>query len=223
MSLANEEVDELRAAVAACAPYPELAEMLARLKLEPLSVMLGRLARQGSALAKQLGKDVDVVVESSTLRVDGAALAPIFSALVHAMRNAVDHGVDRPDDRVARVKPPRARIVLRATMERRGLLLEVSDDGAGVDWEAVRAKALARGLPHDTPADLLAAILSDNFSTRSEATEISGRGLGLAALRATAEALGGSTTILSRPKHGSRLQVWLPSSVVWPEPKRVAA
>jgi HPt (histidine-containing phosphotransfer) domain-containing protein len=208
---ARDEVNELRTAIAAHAPYPQLAATIASWNRMPVSRVFARLAREGKSLATKLGKEVDFVVEPSTLRVDQDVLAPVLSSLVHAIRNAVDHGISAPEDRMAEGKSPRGGIVLSATIQDRGFLMEVRDDGNGVNWEAVRAKAIARGLAHESEADLVAAILSDGLSTRAEATETSGRGIGLAALRDAAENLGGHVTILSRPTFGSRVQVWLPS------------
>lgn len=209
------DIAALRAALASGEPPASLVALTAGWDLSPVAAILDRVARQGQGQARKLGKDVELVVDvmPATLRVDTEALAPVLSSLVHAVNNALDHGI-----------ASRGSVVLRATREERtnGLLFEVADDGGGIDWDSVRAKAKALSLPAATDADLMTALLSDGFSTRNSVTTYSGRGVGLAAIRQAAEALGGTMTITSTSR-GTRLQVRVPLEAATPSKLRRAA
>jgi len=187
--------------------------MLRRWTLEPAAGPLGKLAAHARRLAGELGKEVEVVVQGGDVRFDGGAYEPLWCVLAHAVANAVDHGIEPSVARVADGKTPCGRIVLGAEASPNGgVAFVVSDDGRGVDWEAVRDRARNRGLPYAAPSDVVQALFADAVSTRTDAaTAISGRGVGLAALHATAKALGGSVDLTSEPRVGTRLRVHLPA------------
>ncbi len=153
---------------------------------------LGDAAEQTAA---GLGKRLTVVIEGGSLRVDRHATSTLWTGLVHVVRNAVDHGVEGSDERVAVGKPDRARILLRAEGDASRLVVTVEDDGRGIDWDRVRGIAAERGLPHQSRSHLVAAVCSDRFSTRTEVSELSGRGVGLAAAARAITDLGGSFEI----------------------------
>jgi two-component system chemotaxis sensor kinase CheA len=132
--------------------------------------------------------------------------------MVHAVRNAVDHGLEAPAKRTELGKPARPKLSFVATRSRGRLLISMTDDGAGIAWEAVRAKAKSRGLPAETQADLEKALFSDGFSTAAQTTETSGRGVGMAALRDSVIALGGMMEIESRPGEGTTLRFMFPEA-----------
>ncbi len=161
-------------------------------KLEPVGRSLTRLAEQAQVLAMRLGKGaIEVEVAPTSVRLDRGRFGPIFSELSHVIRNAVDHGLEAPDDRVAVGKQRSGRITLTAAQVNESVTIQISDDGRGIDWDSIREKGGALGLPTKTPADLLAVLCHDGFSTRSEVTEISGRGVGMAAVKRRVEGMGG--------------------------------
>ena len=161
-------------------------------KLEPVSRPLSRLAEQAQVLAKRLGKgDIEVDVVPTNLRLDPERFGPVFLELSHVIRNAVDHGLEAPEDRVTAGKKSNGRITLVASQADDSVLIEITDDGRGIDWDSIRKQGSALGLPTRTPADLLAILCRDGFSTRTEVTEISGRGVGMAAIKRRIEAMGG--------------------------------
>jgi len=143
---------------------------------------------------------------------DTARWAPFWSALVHAVRNAVDHGIEPPELRVGAGKPRRPRLAFEATRLRGRLAISISDDGRGVDWAAVRDKAKRLGLAHETPGDLERALFADGFSTAASATQTSGRGVGMAALRAAAAALGGTLELEGQLGAGTTLRFLFPEA-----------
>lgn len=188
-----------------------VARMIAEIGRPRLEAVLGRAAAQTRATAAKLEKVVDVVVE-----VDGAArlpegdFQPLLSAWVHVLRNAVDHGVESADERAAAGKPAVARVTLRAVTTPTHFRLEVLDDGRGIDWGEVSVHATERGLPHATAADLERALFDDGFSTAVEASETSGRGVGLGAVLAACRSLGGAARVESRSGAGTRFYVEVP-------------
>ena len=207
---------DLRGAIRALESGGEDSRVLAELErwtLEPATRRLGKLAERARRLARQLGKDVEVVVSADNVRVDGEAFEPLWSALAHAVTNAVDHGIEPAAARVAQGKPPRGRIVLSADEARAGwLTIVVEDDGAGIDLDAVRVATERRGLSCTTRAEALEALFVDTVSTRSDITSTSGRGVGLSALRETCRALGCSVDLETEARVGTKLRVLVPSS-----------
>ena len=179
----------------------DLAQRLAAYQAEPVEKAFHRLGEQAIALARRFGKgDLRVVIDPGGVRLDHERFGAFFGELVHVVRNAVDHGIEGPEERVRAGKAPEGTLTLRAALERGELRLEIADDGAGIDWEAIRRSARARGLPHRTDAELLDALCQDGVTTRAEVTAVSGRGVGMAALRQRVVALHGKLEVES--KHG---------------------
>ena len=134
----------------------------------------------------------------------------LWSASVHLLRNAVDHGLDSPEARVAAGKPAEATLQLALEVDDTHVTLRVSDDGGGVNWDAVRARAVSRGLPHETRADLADAMFASGLSTRDGATDVIGRGVGLSAVREAVAALGGHIEIESERGQGTTFRCIVP-------------
>jgi two-component system, chemotaxis family, sensor kinase CheA len=180
-------------------------------KLEPAARSLSRLAEQAQALAQRLGKgELDAQVRPSSARLDPTRFGPLFSELSHVMRNAVDHGLESPDERSAAGKKPNGQLTLSATAKGDSVTIEIADDGRGIDWEAIRVKGGRLGLPCRTPADLLGVLCHEGFSTRSEVTEISGRGVGMAAVKQRVENMGGRLEVRSSLGQGTTWSISVP-------------
>ena len=193
-------------------PRRDLALTVAQWKLEATSDRLSRLAMQVEATAERLGKSVVVTTEGNDLRLDAARWAGFWGAFTHMIRNAVDHGVESADERVAATKPPAGAVTLRTVRDGADWLLEIKDDGAGVDWDAVAKKGRALGLATATRADLVEVLFRDGVSTKAAANEISGRGVGLGAVRAECEARGGTVGIDSTRGRGTTFTFRFPAS-----------
>ena len=204
------EPDELNAAVERARrgeASRELAATMASWMLEPARRRLERLAAHAAGLARRLNKgELDVEVIDDGVRLDATRWSALWSALVHAVTNAVDHGIEAPEVRAAGGKPARARLELAATRAAGELIVRITDDGRGVDWAEIAVRAAAMGLPSASPAELAHALLADGVTTRDAANETSGRGVGLAALRAATEALGGTIEVESVPLRGTTLR-----------------
>jgi len=197
----------------------ELQDIAALTRLQPISSLFSQMPRVVRDAARATGKEVDLVIDGGRLEVDRRILQELRDPLVHLLRNAVDHGIESPERRIAYGKPSRGRITLRAMREGSNLVIEVSDDGKGIDYEAVRQKAVERGFVSAreaatlTEAELNALLLRPGFSTRDQATELSGRGVGLDVVAVRMQELGGNLTISSVPGQGTTIRLVVPTSV----------
>jgi len=207
----KDDLAELREALARGASLGMIDHIIRSWKLERTRPRLERFAEQASGLALRLGKpDVAVEIADHGVRLDPAKLRPFWAALSHVIRNAIDHGIESRAERIAAGKPAHGELQLVTRTDGNTVVIEVSDDGRGIDWEAVRAAARAAGLKHATHDDLVAAMFSDGLTTRSAVSETSGRGVGLAALREAYMRLRGTVEVTSEPGHGTRFRFKLP-------------
>jgi HPt (histidine-containing phosphotransfer) domain-containing protein/two-component sensor histidine kinase len=193
----------------------EAFEELLAWRLEPLARSFERLGEQAVVLARRAGSEVDVQVETGGLRVDPEHWSPMFRELTHVVRNAVVHGFQSGEERMAQGKSPRNRLSLAARVHDRALTLEIGDDGRGVDWQALRATAREQGLPFETHDDLVRALFHDGISTRRDADEMAGRGIGMAAVKSRVDAMSGQIHVRSSPGTGTTWTITVP--VVDPE------
>lgn len=191
--------------------HRRVVDELATWSFDRAEVRLERLATLARGLAHRLGKEVEVVVGSGRARLP-REYAGLWAALPHVLRNAVDHGIESHEERIAAAKAPRARVELNAVRERGCVVIEVTDDGRGIDWSAVRTKAAALGLATETEEDLAEALFADGLSTKNDISEVSGRGVGMAALRETAVGLGGTVRITSTRGAGTNVRIELPTA-----------
>jgi len=177
---------------------PELLEQIRSWRLEPAVYPLERLADQARSLAQRLGKgELEVTVRADRVRLDAQKWRGLFSELVHVVRNAVDHGIESPELRRAAGKPARGQLLLAAQLSNGLLSFEVSDDGGGIDWESIRERGQTLGLPCETEPELLDLLCHDGISTRTDTTETSGRGIGMAAVKVCVEQLKGRIEVRS--------------------------
>ncbi len=167
-------------------------------------------------LAKELGKQVKLDLVGASVPVDRDILARLEAPLNHMVRNAIDHGIEMPNDRIAASKAPMARIAIEARHQAGHLIVRVSDDGRGIDPERIRAKVVSRSLAAPemaermSIAELLEFLFLPGFSTASTVTEISGRGVGLDVVQSTAQEIGGKAAIESRLGKGTAFRLELP-------------
>jgi signal transduction histidine kinase len=201
------EVDEYEALLAAIeqgAPRALIQRTLADWRLEPVHARLARLAEHAERLAERLDKaPIEVHIDAGKLRLAREPWGEFWSAAVHVVRNAVDHGLEDPDERRRLGKRVPAQIELAAWLDGAHFVLEFKDDGRGVDWSSVAAEARANGLPADTKEDLLEALFASGISTRTTATDVSGRGVGLDVLRAACRRSGGAIEVESQRGQGT--------------------
>jgi two-component system chemotaxis sensor kinase CheA len=185
-------------------PMDELIHELRQLTWESSKRPLERLAQHARALALRLGKaPLAIEIETDDTRLDPNRWTPLWFEVVHAVRNAVDHGIEHPAERTAAGKAHAGRLRLAARRVERCFQIDIEDDGTGIDWQAIRDRCKERGRPHATRAELVDAMLSQDFSTRAQVSDTSGRGVGLAALASAVSRLGGSVAVESEAGRGT--------------------
>lgn len=182
---------------------------------ESLHARFERFGAQACALGKRLNKgELQVIIDDGGMRLDSRAWGPFWAAFVHVVRNAVDHGLESPEERAGAGKPALPTLAIKAYEEGAALVIEVADDGRGVAWDAIAARAEASGLAHASQADLVAALFAEGITSRDEVTEVSGRGVGLAAVKQACDALGGTIEVHSRPRRGTQFMFKFPLAKV---------
>ncbi len=192
---------------------PEIAATLARWTLEPVARRFDRLAQHAQSLARRLGKGELVVdVVDGGVRLDGPNWSGFWAAAVHAIRNSIDHGLETGDERTLLGKPATGRLGFVAKYQPGSTTIAFSDDGRGIDWEAVRARALAAGMPCTTHDDLVAALFADGLTTRETVSDTSGRGIGMAALLQAVTDLGGTIEVTTASGAGTTVLCRFPTT-----------
>ncbi len=195
----------------------DLQEGLMSTRMVPFERMVPRLQRVVRQVASELGKQVELVVGNAEGELDRSVLERMVAPLEHMLRNAVDHGLEPREVRLAAGKPEQGLIALNLLHEGADIVIEMSDDGAGVSLEAVRRKAIKRGLldpaAEISDHEVMQFILQPGFSTAEKITQISGRGLGMDVVHEEVKQLGGSMIIDSIPGKGARFLIRLPFTV----------
>jgi two-component system, chemotaxis family, sensor kinase CheA len=197
----------------------DLHDDVRRTRMVPAAAVFEVLPRMVRDVAHQAGKQVRLVLAGADTEVDRAVLELVKDPLTHLLRNSVDHGIEAPGERAAAGKPEQGTIRLRAGRRGEMLVIEVVDDGAGIDPDRVRAAAVAAGLltaeaaAHAPDAEVVALIFRPGFSTRTAVTAISGRGVGLDVVRSVVERLHGSVEVRCEPGRGTTFMLSLPLSV----------
>ncbi len=184
------------------------------LRMVPVEPLFQRMARLARDLSRRSTKSVRVVTEGEWTEVDRVMVDALADPLVHMIRNAVDHGLEGPEERVAAGKPPAGTVKLSARRQGHDVVVEVSDDGRGLHRERIAAKAVERGIVRSaeglSDAEVHALVFAPGFSTADAVSEVSGRGVGLDVVRRSIEGLRGRIDIVSAAGQGTTFRVVLP-------------
>ncbi len=211
VEISKEDYLRLLSAVREHSSFELLEALVTGLRSEPTAWRLERARDAIEVVCNKLGKALPtIVMDHGDLRLPPGPLAPFWSVLSHVLNNAADHGLESDEERQAVGKPIPACIWLSTRMRNDELLIEVRDDGRGIAWDKVRQLARERGLAHASHSDLEAALLADGFSLKSSTTEVSGRGIGLAAVRRVVAAIGGRIELESAEGQGTRWSFLFP-------------
>lgn len=188
------------------------------LRVVPISIVLGRMPRLVRDLARSLGKQVHLDIEDGDIQIDKSMVDALMEPMVHMIRNAMDHGIERAEDRARAGKPAQATLTLKATQSGNVARIMIADDGRGLNTAVIRAKAIERGLITEQDAMRMAdreiqrLIFAPGFSTAAKITETSGRGVGMDVVLVTIRRLGGSIDIDSVEGEGTRFFLNFPVS-----------
>ncbi|HWB76526.1 MAG TPA: ATP-binding protein [Nannocystaceae bacterium] len=193
----------------------ELEQMVRRWSYEPMSIRLARIAEHARALAQRLGKSaLEVHVADNGVALAASAWGPFWSSFAHVVRNAMDHGIESSDERTHAGKPASGGLWLAVELDDE-LAITIRDDGRGIDWDGVRRRAVACGLPSATQQDLERALFAEGFTTKEVVTAISGRGVGMAAIAEATRQLGGRIVLRSELGRGTTFEFRFPASAAF--------
>jgi two-component system chemotaxis sensor kinase CheA len=194
----------------------ELQESVMKTRMQPIGVVWNKLPRVVRDLAAMLNKQIALEMEGAGTELDRAIIEAIKDPLTHIVRNSCDHGIESPEGRAARGKPPQGRLAMRAFHEGGQVNIEIADDGAGIDPERVKAKAVERGLISVEQAqrlserDAVHLVFLPGFSTAQTVTNVSGRGVGMDVVKTHIERIGGTVDLISSPGKGTTIRVKIP-------------
>ncbi|MBL7251692.1 chemotaxis protein CheA [Alloalcanivorax marinus] len=191
----------------------DLQEAVMSVRMVPMDYVFSRFPRLVRDLAGKLGKDVELVTEGKSTELDKGLTERIIDPLTHLVRNSLDHGIETPERREAAGKPRTGKLTLSAQHQGGNILIEVIDDGAGLNREKLLAKARSNGLPvSDSMSDdeVWQLIFAPGFSTAEEVSDVSGRGVGMDVVKRNIQAMGGHVEILSQPGQGTTTRIVLP-------------
>lgn len=194
----------------------ELQLAIMKMRMQPVGKVFSRFPRQVRDLARDAGKQIELVVSGEDTELDKSVIEEIGDPLVHLIRNSCDHGIETPDDRKAAGKHARGTIWLSASQEGSNIVIKIRDDGRGLDVDAIRSKAVERGLASRAEVDrmtdreVFAYIFEAGFSTAKQITDVSGRGVGMDVVRTNIEKLNGMIELDSARGIGTTISIKLP-------------
>lgn len=194
----------------------ELQEGVMKTRMQQIDTVWNKLPRVVRDLSVQLGKSVELVMEGQETELDKTILEAVRDPLTHLVRNSIDHGIETTEDRRAAGKSDKGTLTLRAYHESGQVTIEIADDGAGINPERLRAKAVEKGLLTREAAGLLSdheatqLVFMAGFSTAAAITNVSGRGVGMDVVKTNVEAIGGTIDLLSEPGQGTTVRVRIP-------------
>jgi len=194
----------------------ELQEHIMKVRLLPVEQVFNRFPRMVRDLSHKAGKELDFILEGQDTELDRSILEDIVDPITHLLRNAIDHGIEPPDERVKAGKPRTAKVILAAKQEENRIIIEVEDDGGGIDVGKVKSAALKKGavteemLSRMSEDDCLQLIFASGVSTAEKITDISGRGVGMDVVRNNIQGLSGSVEVHTEMGKGTRFKISLP-------------
>ena len=192
----------------------ELQEGVMKIRMVPINQIFSRFPRVVRDLCRDLNKKVNLVIEGEDTELDKSVVEDLLDPIMHCVRNSLDHGIETPDVRVEQGKDEEGTLLLRASNEGNMIVIDIEDDGKGIDVEKIRNKAIERGLIHPnkiiTDQEAFNLMCEPGFSTADKITNVSGRGVGLDVVKTQIEKLKGTVTVWSERGKGSRFTIRLP-------------
>lgn len=191
----------------------DLQEAVMSIRMMPMDYVFSRFPRLVRDLASKLGKQIDLVTFGKATELDKGLIERIIDPLTHLVRNSLDHGIETPEKRIAAGKEPTGQLILSAQHHGGNIVIEVSDDGGGLNRERILAKAIQNGLPvseNISDEEVWQLIFAPGFSTAEVITDVSGRGVGMDVVKRNIQEMGGHVEISSRPGNGTTTRIVLP-------------
>ncbi len=192
----------------------ELRDNTMGIRMLPIGSTFARFKRLVRDLSKELGKEIELKTEGGETELDKTIIEKLNDPLVHLIRNSIDHGIEQPDERAAAGKPSSGTILLTAAHKGADVFISIHDDGKGLDPEAIRAKAIERGLVAQdaelSEDEIFSQVFAAGFSTAEKVTDVSGRGVGMDVVKRSIESLRGAIEMSSRKGEGSTVSLKLP-------------
>ena len=194
----------------------DLQSVVLTMRMVPVETVFNRFPKMVRQLARELGKKINLKISGQETELDRTVIDEIGDPLVHLLRNSVDHGIETPEERIAKGKPKEGTIELKAYHSGNHVFIEIIDDGAGINKEKVIKKALEKGIINEeqigrlTDQEVVNLILTSGFSTAEQVSDISGRGVGLDVVKNTIESLGGTLSVQSEEDKGTQFLIQLP-------------
>lgn len=190
----------------------DLQDLVLKIRMQPVNVVFNRFPRMVRDLSQELGKDMELLIEGEETELDRTVVSELGEPLVHLLRNAADHGIETAEEREKKGKPAHGKIHLLAYQEGNSVVIKVSDDGQGIDPERIRESAERKGISTEglDRGGLIQLIFNSGFSTNTEVTNISGRGVGMDVVKQKITSLGGSIEVLSQINVGTTFVIRLP-------------
>jgi two-component system chemotaxis sensor kinase CheA len=186
----------------------ELQKSAIDLRMVPVSQIYSKVSRSVRKLARELNKNIELILRGEDTELDKMLVEEISDPLMHIIRNALDHGIETAEERIAAGKDARGHVSLTAYQQGNSVVIDVSDDGRGIDPEVIRGAALRKGL--DATGDPFELLFTPGFSTAAEVSEISGRGVGLDVVKKNIQDLKGSIEVISTVGQGTTFRIMLP-------------
>lgn len=193
-----------------------LHDAVMKVRMVPVERTFNRFPRMVRDLSKDLGKSIKLLMSGEETEVDRTVIDEIGDPLIHLIRNSIDHGIESPEDRMKAGKPEFGTVALRAYPDGNTVVIEVEDDGAGINAERVLSKAVSKGIVSQKEAEMLTTqeivnlLFRPGFSTAEVITDLSGRGVGLDVVKTKIESLNGTVEVKTNPGHGSKFTIRLP-------------
>ena len=192
----------------------ELQEGVMKIRMVPISQIFSRFPRVVRDLSRELNKKINLQIEGDDTELDKAIIEDLLDPIMHCVRNSVDHGIESPEDRAEAGKQEEGTILLKASNEGNLIIIDIIDDGKGIDVAKIKKKAVERGLIHPdkalTDQEAYQLMFSPGFSTADKITNVSGRGVGLDVVKTQIEKLNGSVIVTSQPGLGSKFSIHIP-------------
>ncbi len=216
----TEAIEELNEAIAGMSrSVSDLQEVVMKLRMQPVKRIFSKFPRIVRDLAKKVGKKINLEVEGEDTEIDRSILNQLEDPLIHLVRNSIDHGIEPPEERIAKGKPETGTIILSALQEGDRIIVSIEDDGRGIDAEKVKKKAIEKGLIKPEQAEQMSdkeayeLIFMPGFSTVDKVSDLSGRGVGMDVVANVIHSLRGAIEIESEPGVGTKITMKLPLTV----------